>query len=38
VYSHAISRDRREAQRQLLIQSWHLRQLLPRTATEHTLR
>ena len=36
-FSHAISRDRREAQRQLIIQKWHLRHLLPRQATERTI-
>jgi serine/threonine-protein kinase len=32
-YALAITRDRRKAQRALIIQSWHLRQLLPKGAT-----
>ena len=31
LYALGVARDRREAQHSLLIQAWHLRQLLPRS-------
>lgn len=37
VYALGISRDRRIAQHALIIQTWHLRHLLPQQATERTM-
>ncbi|MBA3456036.1 MAG: serine/threonine protein kinase [Deltaproteobacteria bacterium] len=36
-YSRALSRDRRAALRDLHIQAWHLKQLLPRMPSPHTV-
>jgi len=37
VYAAGMSRDRRLAQRSLIIQTWHLGHLLPKQATERTM-